>query len=126
MLGAIILALLLGGVQLRRYTWRKTTHLRFQHDLVNGFYWGSQTLAEGRRLSPGEKADSWLAFSRGYFALYDRVEREAYEGKYNLDYPPLRLLVMSIWAKEVREKFPGAEDGTPEYVEPLRHLNLAL
>jgi hypothetical protein len=30
---------------------------------------------------------------------------------------------MSIWAKEVRAKFPGAEDGTPEYVEPLLTVN---
>ncbi len=43
---------------------------------------------------------------------------------YYLDYPPLRLLVMSIWAKQVRAKFPGVEDGTPEYVEPLLGVNL--
>ena len=48
----------------------------------------------------------------------------AYEENYYLDYPPLRLLVMSIWAKQVRAKFPGVEDGTPEYVEPLLSVNL--
>ncbi len=31
---------------------------------------------------------------------------------------------MSIWARQVRAKFPGAEDGTPEYVEPLLNVNL--
>ncbi len=124
LLGLVLLALLAGGIALRHYAWRETTHLRFQRDIVNGFYWGSQTLAEGRRLSPGEEVDSWSTFARGYLGLYDRVRDEAYENNYYLDYPPLRLLVMSIWAKEVRAKFPGAEDGTPEYVEPLLQVNL--
>jgi hypothetical protein len=71
--------------------------VRFQHDIVNGFYWGSETLAEARQLSSNEiSTNSWTAFFRGYFALYDQVKREAYEKDYRLDYPPLRLLVMSI------------------------------
>ena len=103
LLAGLIVTLLLGGIQLRRWTWEKTRHVRFQHDIVNGFYWGSETLAEARQLSPNEiSTNSWTAFFRGYFALYDQVKREAYEKDYRLDYPPLRLLVMSIWAKEVR------------------------
>ncbi|CAN5501236.1 hypothetical protein BH20VER3_BH20VER3_11540 [soil metagenome] len=123
-LGLVLLALLVGGIALRRYAWHETTHLRFQRDIVNGFYWGSQTLAEGRRLSPGETTNSWHALGLGYLGLYERVQAKAYEQNYYLDYPPLRLLVMSIWAKSVRAKFPGAEDGTPEYVEPLLQVNL--
>lgn len=123
-LGLTLFVLLVGGIGLRRYAWQETTHLRFQRDIVNGFYWGSQTLAEGRRLAPGETHDSWSALGRGYLGLYDRVQNDAYENNYYLDYPPLRLLVMSIWAKEVREKFPGVEDGTPKYVEPLLKVNL--
>lgn len=124
LLALVLLALLAGGIALRHYAWRETTHLRFQRDIANGFYWGSQTLTEGRRLSPGEEGDSWSTLARGYLGLYERVQKEAYENNYYLDYPPLRLLVMSIWAKEVRAKFPGAEDGTPEYVEPLLRVNL--
>ncbi len=124
LLGAALLALLFAGVQLRRFAWKETKHLRFQHDIVNGFYWGRETLKEGNRLSPNEAADSWRAFGRGYLGLYERVRKEAYKGQYNLDYPPLRLLVMSLWTKEVRTKYPGAEDGTPEYVEPLLRVNM--
>ncbi|MGH7935457.1 MAG: glycosyltransferase family 87 protein [Chthoniobacterales bacterium] len=118
-----LLALLFGGMQMRRFAWKVTKHLRFQRDIVNGFYWGSQTIKEGEKLSPDDP-NSWRAFERGYFSLYERVRRDAYKGQYNLDYPPLRLLVMSIWAKEVRVKYPGAEDGTPEYVEPLLRVNM--
>src|ERR1700730_4597646 len=121
----LIIALLLGGIQLRRWTWEKTRHVRFQHDIVNGFYWGSETLAEARELSADEiSTNSWAAFFRGYFALYDEVKREAYENDYGLDYPPLRLLVMSIWAKEVRTEFPGVDDGHPHYVGVLLKANL--
>ncbi len=120
----LLLVVFLGGLGLRGIAWEETTHLRFQRDIVNGFFWGSETLVEGSRLSPGAESITWRTFARGYLGLYDRVEREAYEKNYYLDYPPLRLLVMSIWAKEVRAKFPGAEDGTPEYVEPLLQVNL--
>src|SRR5437762_1324153 len=125
LLASFIVVLLLSGVQLRRWTGEKTRHVRFQHDIVNGFYWGSETLAEARRLSSDEaSANSWTAFCRGYFALYDRVKREAYENDYGLDYPPLRLLAMSIWAKQVRSEFPGVDDGHPKLVNPLLKMNL--
>jgi hypothetical protein len=124
-LSVLIISLLLGGIQLRRWTWGETRHVRFQHDLVNAFYWGSQTLKEARRLSPDEaSANSWTAFGRGYLALYDRVKRKAYDHDYRLDYPPLRLLVMSIWAKVVRTDFPGVDDGHPKHVKPLLNVNL--
>ncbi len=125
LLAGLIATLLLGGIQLRRWTWEKTRHVRFQHDIVNGFYWGSQSVEEARRLSVDKNyAGSWAAFFHGYFALYDEVKREAYEDDYGLDYPPLRLLVMSIWAKEVRTEFPGVDDGHPHYVGVLLKANL--
>ena len=117
--------IIVGGVELRRWTWENTRHLRFQRDIVNGFHWGSETLKEARRLSPDKSAPlSWTGFFRGYLALYDRVKREASNKQYHLDYPPLRLLVMSIWTKQVQKQFPGVEDGTPDYVEPLLRMNL--
>lgn len=122
-LAVLLVSLLLGGIQLRHYAWQRTKHLRFQHDIVNGFYWGSQLLKVGRTLSPHDPPDSWRTFARGYLGLYESVRKGAYEGQYNLDYPPLRLLVMSIWTKEVKARFPGVEDGTPEYVEPLLKVN---
>src|SRR6266568_124961 len=125
LVASFIVMIFLGGVQLRRWTGEKTRHVRFQHDIVNGFYWGSETLAEARKLSPdGSSADSWPAFFRGYLAVYDRVRDDAYEEDYGLDYPPLRLLAMSVWAKEVRSEFPGVDDGRPKLVNPLLKMNL--
>src|SRR5947207_1236767 len=125
LLAFLIVALFLGGIQLRRWIGESTRHVRYQHDIVNAFYWGSETLKEARRLSPDESAaSSFTGFCRGYFALYDRVKDKAYQKDYGLDYPPLRLLVMAIWAKEVRNQFPGVDDGHPKLVNPLLKINL--
>ena len=121
----LVATILLAGIQLRHWIAENTRHVRYQHDIVNGFYWGSEVLAEARRLSPDEaSANSWTAFWHGYFGLYDRVKDEAYENDYGLDYPPLRLLAMSIWAKHVRNEFPEVDDGHPRLVNPLLKINL--
>src|SRR5947207_15086018 len=118
---ALVVAIIfLAGIQLRRWIGDTTRHVRYQHDIVNGFYWGSEVLKEARRLSPDESsANSWTGFCRGYFALYDRVKDKAYEKEYALDYPPLRLLAMAIWAKEVRDGFPWVDNDHPKLVNPL-------
>jgi len=125
LLALLIIALFLGGIQLRRWIGETTRHVRYQHDIVNAFYWGSQTMKEARRLSPDEaSANSLTGFFRGYLALYDRVKHKAYNKDYGLDYPPLRLLVMAIWARQVRSQFPGVDDGHPKLVNPLLKINL--
>jgi hypothetical protein len=125
LLTLLVTALFLGGIQLRRWTGDKTRHVRYQHDIVNAFYWGTEVFKESRRLSPNEaSANSVAGFCRGYFALYDRVKQDAYKSDYGLDYPPLRLLTMAIWAKQVRNQFPGVDDGHPKLVNPLLKINL--
>jgi hypothetical protein len=124
LIGFLIATILLAGIQLRRWIGDTTRHVRYQHDIVNGFYWGSEVLKEARRLSPDESsANSWTGFCRGYFALYDRVKNKAYEREYGLDYPPLRLLAMAIWAKEVRDGFPWVDKDHPKLVNPLLKIN---
>jgi hypothetical protein len=121
----LVVVLFLGGIQLRRWIGGTTRHVRYQHDIVNAFYWGSEALKEARRLSPNDgAANSLTGFCRGYLALYDRVKDKAYQKDYGLDYPPLRLLVMAIWAKQVRNQFPGVDDGNPKLVNPLLKINL--
>lgn len=123
--GVFSLALFLGGVQLRRWIGENTKHVRYQHDIVNAFYWGNETLNEARQLSPDDAtANSWPGFFRGYLALYDRVKDEAYETDYGLDYPPLRLLIMAIWTKQVNDEFPSVDSEHPKLVNALLKINL--
>jgi hypothetical protein len=56
----LIITLFLGGVQLRRWIGGSTRHVRYQHDIVNAFYWGSEALKEARRLSPNDGAANSL------------------------------------------------------------------
>src|SRR5919197_5868951 len=125
LLALLIVALFLGGIQLRRWVGSSTRHVRYQHDTVNAFYWGSEVLKEARRLSPDDaSANSLTGFYRGYLALYERVKNKAYDKDYGLDYPPLRLLLMAIWAKQVRDEFPGVDNEHPKLVNPLLKINL--
>ena len=124
LVGVLIATILFAGIQLRRWIGDTTRHVRYQHDIVNGFYWGSEVLKQAHRLSPDERsANSWTGFCRGYLALYDRVKDKAYEQEYGLDYAPLRLLVMAIWAKEVRDGFPWVDKDHPKLVNPLLKIN---
>ena len=124
LIGFLIATVFLAGIQLRRWIGDTTRHVRYQHDIVNGFYWGGEVLKEARRLSPDERsANSWTGFCRGYLALYDRVKDKAYEQEYGLDYAPLRLLAMAIWAKEVRDGFPWVDNDHPKLVNPLLKIN---
>ena len=124
LIGLLIATVFLAGIQLRRWIGDTTRHVRYQHDIVNGFYWGNEVLKEARRLAPDEdSADSWTGFWRGYFGLYDRVKDKAYEQEYGLDYAPLRLLAMAIWAKEVRDGFPWVDNDHPKLVNPLLKIN---
>src|SRR5438874_1779473 len=125
LIGLLIATIFLAGIELRRWIGENTRHVRYQHDLINGFYWGSEVLTEAHKLSPDEaSANSWAGFFRGYFALYDRVKDEAYENDYGLDYPPLRLLAMAVWTKHVRSEFPEVDDGRPKLINPLLKINV--
>src|SRR5437870_6685162 len=120
-----IFTLFVGGVQLRRWIGENSRHVRYQHDIVNAFYWGQETLKEARDLAPDTaSANSWTGLFRGYLALYERVKQKAYKNDYGLDYPPLRLLTMAIWSKQVRDEFPWVDNEHPKLVNPLLKINL--
>src|ERR1700747_2231394 len=79
----LVAMIVLAGIQLRHWIGDNTRHVRYQHDIVNGLYWGNEVLAEAHSLSPDEaSANSWAGFFRGYFGLYDRVKNDAYENDY--------------------------------------------
>ena len=126
----LVAALLIGGMHLRSWTWTRTEPVRFEWDIRNGFYWGERTLQQGERVTGATLAgargwDSWRIFSAGYLTLYDAVEAEAANRDYGLDYPPLRLLAMALWAKSVRAAHPQTEIAKPEaYGQPLLRFNL--
>lgn len=110
-----------GGLWIRGAAWRVTLPIHFTGDLANAYAWGTRSLESG------------------YLRLYDTVAPQK-EGGYRLDYPPLRLLIVTRWVKWLRETHPTFEPRSwsrnmaPDFdrdawprsvVKPLLRLNLA-
>jgi hypothetical protein len=129
-LSLLIAAVFMGGVFLRGWTWARTEPVRFEWDIRNGFHWGESALKHGEQITGLTLAetrgwDSWRIFAAGYLSLYDEVEAASSNRDYGLDYPPLRLLAMSLWVKSVRAAHPEADVGRAElYGQPLLRFNL--
>lgn len=115
-----ILVVLAAGILLRNWTWRATAGIHFSEDIRNGLFWGEQTVKEGRRLTPGGR-DTWPGFFKGWVSIYDY--HNAPGQVYDLDYAPLRLLAMSLWAKNSGIPQRGRGMDPLEIAAPLLFLN---
>ncbi len=112
---ALLLALALaaavaGGLKLRRWAWDASAEAHFKPDILNAHRWGR------------------AANRVGYLNLYrNRVDRQRRKANLQLDYPPLRLLVMERWGGWTRKNFPQARKWEPSYAfnAPLLRLNNA-
>jgi hypothetical protein len=99
-----------GGLRLRRRAWDASASAHFLPDIRNAYRWGR------------------AANRLGYPNLYlQRTGRQGSKRKLQLDYPPLRLLIMERWAGWTRERFPEARKWQPSYEfnAPLLRLNSA-
>jgi hypothetical protein len=108
-LGRIVLILLAvaaldGGVKLRQWIWDECgqRNIRFHGDLLGAWYRGGQVLHDARLQNAydGKQPDSPISpatLFRGYLVRFDRAMVEKPNGTYDVDYPPARLLIMSIW-----------------------------
>ncbi len=114
-LGAIVAVVVLvavglgAGLPLRRALWRATASARFEHDVRNAVHWGS------------------AADRRGLLDLYDQQVAEHPDGRYGLDYPPLRLTLVAAWMRWNRARLDdgGAWRNTWAYHRPMLWLNAA-
>jgi hypothetical protein len=73
----------------------------------------------------------------GWVATYDNLVRDVSADDYQMDYPPLRSLVMTLWSWKVKAQFPNLNqfpqngdalitptNPTPEIVRPLLICNM--
>jgi hypothetical protein len=112
------------GMQLRDDAWVNSRTIRFHGDISNGLHWGGLVLRQAEQEAnaqtppggaypraaraaptPGDPNERPLTFwelLHGEDALYKSfVDGEPTEGDYGLDYPPMRLMVMTQWAQHV-------------------------
>jgi hypothetical protein len=134
------------GMKLRREVWQSTRSIRFLDDIYNGYQWGCQTLRSSERFAHlDDHADalagqapavlrkinrsdllgrSSASFRRltnrelidGIVHYCDERVLQFPEGDYDLDYPPLRLAVMTLWARHVQRGDPMMDEFPREHV----------
>ena len=76
-----------------------------------------------KRLSP-----LYVQILRGWVAFYEHLQSRVGDGgNYGLDYPPLRLLVMTFWTWHVQTQYPGLKNfpRTPiKIFDPITHQSV--
>lgn len=108
LIGFVAAAAIAGGLWLRRWAWDASANAHFVPDIRNAHRWGR------------------AATRIGYPNLYrDRVGKLNPNLNLQLDYPPLRLLIMERWAGWTRREFPENRRWQPSYEfnAPLLRLN---
>jgi hypothetical protein len=59
---------------------------------------------------------------RGWVRTYEHLDQEIADGEYQMDYPPLRCMVMTLWAWKVQTDHPGIEQfprGPQQQYDPV-------
>ncbi len=137
LIAIIALIMLWAGMSLRAWAWEVSEPVRFRHDISNAWNQGSAVLrdaatglasregGDAARMRPGEHLPLDAVFA-AWVRRYERVEQRARNGRYSLDYTPLRLGVMTLWMWHVRAVEPRAREYDDRWTDPLLHLNSAL
>jgi hypothetical protein len=122
------------GLQIRDDAWTTTRTIRFEGDISNAISrWGTMVIQTSQdwanfnankrrgpkdpqvhyvvRANPADPSERELGFFdlvHGVDQVYQNmVNSEPPEGDYGLDYPPLRLLSMTLWTRHVMYNIPG-------------------
>ncbi len=125
----VLLGAGLYGLRLRENLWRDTSSIRFRWDVSNGFNQGRRAVDLALRdMPPGTPRDevTWLAFLNGYRQVYADVEARSQNDRYGLDYPPLRLLAVSLWMKHVARIDPDARRWREEHTTSMLLFNTVM
>src|SRR5687767_5565143 len=90
------------GLAAREYVWAETKPIRFGGDLENAYRHGQHIITQARRAEFPKDKDkqaipSWRAVFQSYLGFYDWAQAR----KYHLDYPPMRLMVMTVWSRSI-------------------------
>lgn len=122
----VVIALLavVWGWNLRMEMFAGTGEVRFRWDVQNALNQGNRVLIDaGLKRTAGEGLPLGEVLA-AVVQRYDRVYADAQgSGRYSLDYTPLRLMVMTLWVREVwagEGQVRTYDDGT---MGPLMKLN---
>jgi len=123
------------GMDLRRDVWRSSRSIRFHFDINRAFEFGNgvvrlaeslahlppysdaladQSPAVLAKLGPQVKARAlaaprrltWRELQQGLVHFYDTIQERNPSGDFDLDYPPMRLAVMTLWTRHAQREHP--------------------
>ncbi len=117
----IVAALIHTGLIIRRAAWENATQIHFKISLNNAIKWGHYTNKIGiLKVYPQIVEDNG-----------DDLNQEPGDGRLALDYPPLRLLIISKWEAWTEAHFPRNRNWSAawindyEFNRPMLQLNTA-
>ncbi len=111
------------GLRMRETAFEKLEPIRYRGDLQNAYMHGRNVirLAREQEKLPRGEIPTWPATFRAYLNFYDRVQNGWPSSNYQLDYPPMRLFVMTAWSRAIYQPGEQLEPGDwPNCAIPLR------
>ena len=125
-LGIIVALALWSGLWLREWIYPASEAYRFRWDMNNAWKQGMIILDAARAPPDISKTSPTLGqVYRSYLTRYDAAIAASVDGRYQLDYPPGRLLLIAVWvwANSIAEQVPPESIDT--VIWPLLMLNTA-
>src|SRR5690242_9390488 len=115
------------GMSARDYVWEFSKPIHFGGDLENAFRHGRHIIVQARQaeLPRNTKSDrnvipAWRSVFRSYLGFYDWAQAR----QYHLDYPPLRLMLMTIWSRSIYDPTKRIDVADLPAAQPLITLNI--
>ncbi len=92
------------GLTLRTWSY-STVGPAYPGDINNAWDQGSAVCNDAILAQSDGRPLRWRSFFIAYLKRYDAVMSMSSDGRYSLDYPPGRLLIMSLWVKQEKPRF---------------------
>jgi hypothetical protein len=106
-----------------------TTPIRFRWDIQNAINQGNRVLNLAASQAHIELSKTSIpSLPQVYHAWvdnYDQIYAESSDGRYSLDYTPLRLMVATLWVRHLTELHGPVSDFQDDYAQPMLSLNTA-
>lgn len=121
-------AALIAGVELRQWAFTATQAVRFRTDIDNALRQGGAVYYDAMIAGRANDPPTLPAILQAYVARYDKVVVNGRvvptRGYARLDYPPARLLVMTLWSRTVLAD--GRQGWNDTDLQPLLRFNAVL
>ncbi len=123
---AIVFVLIYQGMALRKWLYPASVGFRAPGDINNAWGQGFAVLREGRMIQQDSKPLTWSSFLGGYLNRYDTASKVR-GGRFDLDYPPARLLIVSTWVLSMSDGGLKQPPSSPQQLAgPLLTINIAM